>query len=131
MSEEVKNLLGITAEKIKGLVDIDSVIGSTIKISENISIIPISKISYGFASGGTDFFTKNSPNRELFGGGSGSGVTISPVGFLVINCEMISFLQVESFSGALDRLIAMTPDIVNKISTAIKNRHSKKEKKND
>jgi sporulation protein YtfJ len=131
VSEKVENLLGITAEKIKGLVDIDSVVGSEIRVGENIIIIPISKISYGFASGGTDFATKNSGDKDLFGGGTGSGVTIAPVGFLTVNCGVVSFLQVESFSGALDRLIAMSPDIVNKIYSIFKNRRDKNRKESN
>jgi len=115
----VGGLMDITMDKIKGMVDVDSVIGSEIKVDENITVIPVSKISYGFAAGGSDFTKKNSENN-LFGGGSGTGVTISPVGFLVINNGSVVFLQVESFQGAIDRLIAMAPEIINKVSSVIK-----------
>jgi sporulation protein YtfJ len=119
----------VTTDKIKALADVDAVVGNEVKISENVSVIPVSKISYAFASGGTDFSNKNPNNRDLFGGGAGSGITITPVGFLVINNGIVSFLQIESFSGAFDRLIAMAPDIFNKISASIK--HKREEKKNN
>jgi len=117
MSDKIKEIMGETIDKINGMVDVNSVIGSPIKVSENVVIIPVSRISYGLGTGGSDF-----GNDQNFGGACGTGVSISPVGFLSICGDNVTFLQVESFSGALDRLISMTPELINKISSAIKNR---------
>ena len=117
MSDKIKEIMGETIDKINSMVDVNSVIGSPIKVSENVVIIPVSKISYGLGAGGSDF-----SNNQNFGGACGTGVSISPVGFLSIFGDNITFLQVESFNGALDRLISMTPELINKISSAIKNR---------
>lgn len=122
MSDKIKDIMSETIGKIKSMVDVNSVIGSPIKINDKISIIPVSKISYGLGTGGTDFQNKLDSVNPFFGGACGTGISISPVGFLVINDENVTFLQVESFSGALDRLIAMAPELVNKVSNAIKNR---------
>ena len=122
MSDKIKDIMSETIGKIKSMVDVNSVVGNAIKINDKISIIPISKISYGLGTGGSDFQNKLESGSPFFGGACGTGISISPVGFLVINDENVTFLQVESFSGALDRLIAMAPELVNKVSNAIKNR---------
>lgn len=122
MSDKIKEIMKDTIDKINGMIDVNSVVGSPIKINDKVTIIPISKISYGLGTGGSDFGNKAAENDPFFGGACGTGVSISPVGFLSICNDSVTFLQVESFSGALDRLIAMTPELVNKISSAIKNR---------
>lgn len=122
MSDKIKDIMSETIGKIKGMVDVNSVVGSPIKINEKVTVIPVSKISYGLGTGGADFQNKLESGNPFFGGACGTGVSISPVGFLSISDGNVTFLQVESFSGALDRLIAITPDLVNKISNAIKNR---------
>ena len=122
MSDKIKEIMKDTIEKVNGMIDVNSVVGSPIKISDKVTVIPISKISYGLGTGGSDFGNKQSENDPFFGGACGTGISISPVGFLSICNDNVTFLQVESFSGALDRLIAMTPELVNKISSAIKNR---------
>jgi sporulation protein YtfJ len=123
----VENLMGLTLEKIRSMVDVDSVIGSAIKVSPEVTVIPVSKVSYGFASGGSDFSCKKPESVPLFGGGSGSGVTIAPVGFLVVSSDDVRFLQVDNFSGALDRAIALIPELVRKISKNIKNKNKNDE----
>ena len=122
MSDKIKEIMKDTIDRINGMIDVNSVVGSPIKISDKVTVIPISRISYGLGTGGSDFGNKSSENDPFFGGACGTGVSISPVGFLSICDDNVTFLQVESFSGALDRLIAMTPDLVNKISSAIKNK---------
>ena len=79
----VSELLGISMEKVKEMADINSIIGEPIKLDDGTTIIPISKVSYGFASGGSDLPSKYEKN--LFGGGAGAGVSIKPEGFLVIS----------------------------------------------
>lgn len=126
MSEKLEGLMNVTMDKIKGLIDVDSIIGKPI-VFENITIIPVSKVSYGFGSGGSDFGGNKQNSKDLFGGGSGAGVTILPIGFLVINNGDVKLLQIESFSSHLDRIVAMTPEILEKI----KGMFSKKQKKSN
>jgi sporulation protein YtfJ len=122
----VESLLEITAEKIKGIVDVNTVVGDAVNVSKDISVIPVSRISYGFGGGGSDFQVKNakSDTGASFGGGWGSGVTIAPVGFLVMKDGDVRFVQVEPFSGAVDRAIAMIPDAVKGISALFKMKKS-------
>ena len=82
-------------------------------------IIPVSKVSYGFASGGSDLPTKKE-NRDCFGGGSGAGITIQPIGFLTISKGNVKMLPIEKYDGTADRLVGMIPEAFDKISGFIK-----------
>ncbi len=115
--QSASGILGTSIEKIKDLVDVSTIIGEPIKISESIQIIPVSKVTYGFASGGTDFPSKS--NQELFGGGGGAGITISPVAFLVVNNGSVSVKYINAAEGSVERVIGMVPDIVDKATDVI------------
>lgn len=125
MSERpIDNMLDKTMQKIKEMVDINTIIGDPI-IVNNTSIIPISKVTYGFASGGSEFPNKkNGEDKEnkgpLFGGGSGAGVTISPIAFLTVTDSDVKILRVEPSNSSLDRVIDMLPGAIDKISSAFK-----------
>ena len=81
--QSAAGILETTIEKVKNLVNVSTIIGEPMNIDGGITIIPVSKVTYGFASGGSDFPSKT--NKEIFGGGGGAGVTITPVAFLVIS----------------------------------------------
>ena len=115
--QSASGILGTSIEKIKDLVDVSTIIGDPIKISEAIQIIPVSKVTYGFASGGTDFPSKN--NAELFGGGGGAGITISPVAFLVVNNGSVTVRYLNAAEGSVERAIGMIPDVVDKATEVI------------
>ncbi len=115
--QSASGILGTSIEKIKDLVDVSTIIGEPIKISETLQIIPVSKVTYGFASGGTDFPSKT--NAELFGGGGGAGITISPVAFLVVNNGSVSVKYINAAEGSVERVIGMVPDIVDKATEVI------------
>ena len=109
-------ILGTSIEKIKDLVNVNTIIGDAINVSASIKIIPVSKVTYGFASGGSDFPSKS--NQELFGGG-GAGITIIPVAFLIINNGNVSIKYIDAAEGSVERVIGMVPDIVDKASDVI------------
>ncbi len=115
--QSAAGILGTSIEKIKDLVDVSTIIGDPIKISETLQIIPVSKVTYGFASGGTDFPSKS--NAELFGGGGGAGITISPIAFLVINNGSVTIRYVNATEGSVERAIGMVPDLVDKATEVI------------
>ena len=115
--QSASGILGTSIEKIKDLVDVSTIIGDPIKISDTLQIIPVSKVTYGFASGGTDFPSKN--NAELFGGGGGAGITISPVAFLVVNNGSVTVRYLNAAEGSVERAIGMIPDVVDKATEVI------------
>ena len=127
MSSKIEGMMDSTVNKIKEIVNADTIIGKAITTSDGTVVIPVSKVTYGFASGGSDFAAdrERCGDREMFGGGNGAGVSIIPVAFLVVSDGDVKLLQVEAFNGALDRIISMTPDIVDKIGNAIKKRKNK------
>lgn len=114
----ILDLMATTIEKVKQMVDGETVIGSPIKVDDNVSIIPVSKISMGFASGGSDLPSKNP--KELFGGGGGAGVNVTPVAFLIIENGKVRLLQLARDGETIDRLVNMIPDAVNQVSSFIK-----------
>lgn len=114
----ISELMGITMEKVKEMVDINSIIGEPIVINEKITIIPISKVSFGFASGGSDL--PNKLSKDLFGGGAGAGVSIKPEGFLVINDGEVKMIPAITSSDPVSTIINNVPTFVDKINKIFK-----------
>ena len=110
MSEnKVNNLLGVSMDKIKEMVDVNTVIGDPITAPDGTTVIPVSRVSYGFAGGGSDLPSKAQPEKGLFAGGSGAGITIQPIG-------NVRILQIEPYVSSVDRVVASVPDVVDKIA---------------
>ncbi|MFI3206110.1 MAG: spore germination protein GerW family protein [Clostridia bacterium] len=119
MSEnKVNGLMSETLQKIKATVDVDTIIGKEIVASDGTIIIPISKLNYGFASGGSDIPSKH--QTGLFAGGAGGAVTVAPIGFLVVKNGNVKFTQIEPFNSSIDRLIQQAPDFIDKITNLFK-----------
>lgn len=117
MSHPLPNMLETTMEKIKDMVNVNSVIGDPITTPDGVTIIPVSRVSYGFGGGGSDFTTKNAGAANPFGGGTGAGVKIVPVAFLVIREGNVRMLPVAAPANTtVDRVVDMIPDFVDKIS---------------
>ena len=128
MSHPLPNMLETTMEKIKNLVNVNSVIGDPITTPDGVTIIPVSKVSYGFGGGGSDFTTKNSGAVNPFGGGTGAGVKITPIAFLVIREGNVRMLPVaQPANTTADRVVEMVPDVMDRISAFVDNRAAKKE----
>lgn len=111
-------ILSSTIEKIRDLVDTSTIIGEAIYAEGGITIIPVSKVTYGFASGGADFPSKS--NKELFGGGGGAGVTITPVAFLVINDGEVTLKHITAYDNAAERVVNLVPEMFDKVTSLVK-----------
>ena len=111
----IQGLMNITMDKVRQMADANTIIGKPIKTDDGTTIIPVSRISLGFGTGGSDFDGKNSANKELFGGGSGAGVSIRPVAFLVIKDGMVRTVQLADPSNSIDRALNMLPELVDKL----------------
>ncbi|HEZ7985802.1 MAG TPA: spore germination protein GerW family protein [Ruminococcus sp.] len=115
----VSEMLGISMEKIKEMADVNAIIGDPIKLDDGTTIIPVSKVSYGFASGGSDLPSKYEKN--LFGGGAGAGVSIKPEGFLVIGADgSAKMVPMEASSDPISTAIEKVPVVIDKVSGFIK-----------
>ena len=116
----IQGLMNVTMEKIHQMVYSNTIIGKPITTDDGTTILPVSKVSFGFASGGTDFDGKNAANKDLFGGGSGAGVNIQPVAFLVIKDGCVRTIQLTDGSNSIDRAINMLPELVDKLAALVK-----------
>ncbi len=123
MANNVEGLMGVSIEKVREMVDANMVVGSPIAMADGLTLIPISKISYGFASGGSDLPAKT--GADLFGGGAGAGINVVPVAFLTIKDGNVNILPVVSKPDTMDRVISMVPDLLDKVS-AKKNKPAEK-----
>lgn len=125
---KVNELLGISMEKIKEMADVNSIIGEPIKLDDGTTIIPISKVSYGFASGGSDLPSKY--DKNLFGGGAGAGVSIKPEGFLVISATGVPrMVQIQAATDPLSVAIDKAPGVIDMISGFINKKKEEKAEK--
>lgn len=123
--QSAAGILGTTIDKIKDMVDSRTIIGDPIDAGQGIKVIPVSKVSYGFASGGSDFPSKSA--KELFGGGGGAGVTLTPVAFLVINNGSVSVKYIsEGPDSSMERVISSLPELVDKLSEVVDKIKNKK-----
>jgi sporulation protein YtfJ len=114
--KSASGILATSIEKLREVVDVSTIIGKPIEFGD-VKIIPVSKVSYGFASGGSDFPSKG--NQELFGGGGGAGVTITPVCFLVIKGDEISVKHISTEESSVERVVGMVPDLIDKVSSTV------------
>lgn len=144
MSEHpIEGLMTTAMNSIKDMIDVNTIIGEPIETSNNIVIIPISKVSFGFAAGGSEFkgetideYKKVEKEEQIqyrlpFGGGSGAGVTINPIAFLVIQSNNIKLMPV-NHSSSLDRLLDYVPDLMertnNMMNRIVSNKKEETEK---
>ena len=115
--QSAAGILETTIEKVKNLVNVSTIIGEPMNIDGGITIIPVSKVTYGFASGGSDFPSKT--NKEIFGGGGGAGITITPIAFIVVNNGEVSIKHISTEEGSIERTIGMIPDVVNGVTDVV------------
>lgn len=115
--QSASGILNTTIEKVRQLVDVSTIVGEPIKLSEEITVIPVSKVTYGFASGGSDFPSKS--NTELFGGGGGAGITINPVAFLVLKDGEVTLKHITANDNAAERIVNMIPDVIDKVTGVV------------
>ena len=129
--QPLESLMGVTIEKIKQMVDVNTVIGAPVAAPDGTVIVPVSKVSYGFASGGSSFVAKSAPNKDLFGGGTGAGVSINPIAFIVISKGNAKVLSIDTPNSTVaEKALALAPDLVDKI-TAIFNKEEVKDSKEE
>ena len=114
----VQGMLGTAIEKIRTMVDSNTIIGDPIHPDDKTTIIPVSRVTFGFAAGGSDVGAKAS--KEMFGGGSGAGVSVTPIAFLVISDGNVRTIQLMDKVSGVDSVIASLPDLVDKVGSMLK-----------
>ncbi|GFZ30443.1 sporulation protein YtfJ [Clostridium zeae] len=109
----IENLMKTTMESLREMIDVNTVIGDAVETKDGSYIIPISRVSFGFASGGSEF-GKEVPEKYPFGGGSGAGVTVRPVAFLVLRENSVRLLPVNQ-TNTYDRIVDNVPQVLEVI----------------
>ena len=137
MSEKnhpINDLMATTMQKIRDMVEVNTIVGQPISTPEGVTLIPISKLSFGFASGGSDFIPKNhkAGDSNTFGGGSGAGVNITPVAFLIIKGDSVRVLSVDPPAAAtVDRIVETVPEVIDKVTDFLDKKKAEKEDKDE
>lgn len=111
----IENLLKSTMENLKDMIDVNTIVGDAVESKDGSLIIPISKVSFGFVSGGSEYECRNInvPSTDYpFGGGSGAGVTVRPIAFLVIKGDSIRLLSLDQ-QNTYDKLIDSIPQFMD------------------
>ena len=123
-NSNIGNLMDATLTKLREMVDVDTVVGSPISTPDGITIIPVSRVSYVFASGGSDFPVKE---KTGFGGGNGAGAKIEPIGFLVIKEGNIRMINITPpAANTVDRVIEKAPELIDMIEDFVAKKKEEK-----
>ncbi|MTI67808.1 MAG: sporulation protein YtfJ [Firmicutes bacterium] len=131
----IEGLMTTTMENLKEMVDVNTIVGDPVESADGLVIIPISKVSFGFASGGAEFDKRkskeeeNKENKIPFGGGSGAGVSVQPVAFIVAGNGQMKLLPVDQGTNILNNLLEFIPKLSNSIQSKIKNDKNKEKEK--
>jgi len=119
----IEGLMETAMESLKAMVDVNTILGDPVETPDGHIIVPVSRVSFGFAAGGTEFETKNDDKSDgelPFGGGSGGGISLNPVAFLVVGNNQVRLLPVDN-SAIYDRLLDMVPKVIEQIRCGRRN----------
>jgi sporulation protein YtfJ len=120
----IEGLLKTAMEKINEMVDVNTILGEAVEAPDGNVILPFSKVSFGFAAGGTEFETE-AQQKAPFGGGSGAGISLQPVGFLVVGQGNVRLLSVNQ-NAIYDRILDMAPQLLAQLGFGRKTEHGPK-----
>ncbi len=124
----IQGMMSTAMQSIKEMVDVNTIVGTPVETKDGTVIIPISKVGFGFAAGGSDIPAKKDYKAdECFGGGSGAGVSIQPVAFLIVGDGQIKLLPVSTSENPVGKIVDYIPDAIDKISGLIKSKKKEKE----
>ena len=127
MNQNLPHMLENTISKMREMVDTNSVIGDPITTPDGVTIIPISKVSVGFAGGGSDYVSKHTNKQDNpFGGGVGGGMMVTPIAFLIVKDGTVRMMPVAAPANTTaDRIVEQVPDVLDKIVSFIDSRTEK------
>lgn len=120
MDHKISTLLKVSMESIKDMIDVNTIIGEAITISDDTKVIPISRVRLGFLSGGSEIKQENKDLEHPFGGGTGGTMSISPIAFLICTNEEVKILHLEQQTHLYEKVIDYMPSITSKISDLFK-----------
>ena len=114
----ISELMETTMQKVREMIDANTIIGEPIATADGLTLIPVSKVSFGFAGGGSDFAQKQDKNG--FGGGAGAGVNITPVAFVIAKGDKVEMMYITPpVMSSVDRIIDTVPEVIDKITAFV------------
>ncbi|WP_368503552.1 GerW family sporulation protein [Alkalihalophilus sp. As8PL] len=124
----IQGLMKTAMENLKEMVDVNTIIGDPVETPDGSVIMPVSKVGFGFAAGGSEFVieqhrsssSEGQSNKHPFGGGSGGGVSITPIAFLVVSSAGVKMVHLDSSTHLYEKLLDFAPQVVDKIQQMIK-----------
>ncbi|MBM7715214.1 sporulation protein YtfJ [Bacillus thermophilus] len=136
MEHPIKGVMTTAMENLKEMIDVNTIIGDPVEIPDGGVILTVSKVGFGFAMGGSEFSAGSKSgggydeeSTDLpFGGGSGGGVSITPIAFLVVNSDGVNMLHLEQNTHLLEKMMDMAPAAIEKVQWFMKNSQSAKNK---
>lgn len=117
----IDNMMQTTMESIRGMVDVNTVVGAPVMDQKGTTIIPISKVSFGFVAGGGEYTVEDGKQKPVptdifpFAGGTGAGVSVQPVGFLVVTDKQVKMLPAQT-TGAMERMVELLPQLIEELN---------------
>jgi sporulation protein YtfJ len=135
MEHPIQGLMQTAMSNIRDMVDVNTIIGDPIEAPDGTVILPVSKVGFGFAAGGSEFEVSDSSSQKgssggnggqdsggehPFGGGSGGGISITPIGFLIVKGDNVRLLSADNQNQLYDRMMDMAPVVVEKIQSLFK-----------
>ena len=117
----IDNMMQTTMESIRGMVDVNTVVGAPVMDQKGTTIIPISKVSFGFVAGGGEYAVEDGKQKPVptdifpFAGGTGAGVSVQPVGFLVVTDKQVKMLPAQT-TGAMERMVELLPQLIEQLN---------------
>jgi len=124
----ISDLMEITMQKMRDLVDANTIIGEPITTADGVTLIPVSKVSLGFAGGGSDLSQKQDGKGSGFGGGTGAGVNISPIAFVVANGKDVEVMYITPPElSTVDRVIEKVPEVLDKVTDLLSSMDKEKD----
>ena len=124
----LQGILGVSMDKIREMVDVNTIVGEAIHTPDGVTLIPVSRVSYGFAAGGSNIPSKS--QSELFGGGSGAGINITPVAFIVIHEGNVQVIPIVSKPDSGDKIVNLVPELFDKITALFRKKKDTTERLN-
>ncbi|MGM9926707.1 MAG: GerW family sporulation protein [Bacillus sp. (in: firmicutes)] len=141
MSEHpIQGLMNAAMENLKEMVDVNTIVGDPVETADGSVILTVSKVGFGFAAGGSEFMYNDGsarakehpqPQNHPFGGGSGGGVSITPIAFLIVNSSGVKMLHLDQNTHLIEKIMDVAPAVFEKIQSMIPKKEDKQQKQDD
>ena len=116
MSNAVSEMVSEAVKSIKGLIDVNTVVGEPMSVGDGTIVIPISRVSFGFGGGGSEFAPKKEGNEPMFGGGIGGGASVQAEAFMVVSNGNVRIVPISDSQSAVDKILDLVPGAIDKIN---------------